>query len=450
MKKPLVIIFMTLLTLPLCSQEGQQWLGKRVSISVQEKSLEEVLKGLERDLRGMVFAYSPGSFDMHKRVTVKLDSVPLRQVLEQVFNGQPLECTEMRGKIFLKKKVNDGTRSRKTGTGSGATAVSEPAAQAVRINRVVDTTKSSMTIKETRVDRPSDTRTDPEPVSPAGPETNNQQRGASAEGVRTDNSVTIDLTVERKVSKAPELKPVNPFKTEPETIVQVPGNPDLPPVQFKVTDSVATKESFWSKLKLPGFLSKSTEEQPKPENKSNEVVESKKLRLYAASTTALTGINGDGAIKMGGRAVWLKNPRFGIGLAGYAVQGPSTLDNTLGTDHRLAGGYGGFHMEYNFNPNNFLHLSFPLLIAGGGMTYVDQQLNNLDPNRVNVDAQAVFVLEPGVTLEMNVIKYLKVGLDLSYRYTSDTELNYESGAQILDSNGLNGLSAGITIKLGIF
>jgi hypothetical protein len=52
-------------------------------------------------------------------------------------------------------------------------------------------------------------------------------------------------------------------------------------------------------------------------------------------------------------------------------------------------------------------------------------------------------VEPGVLAEVNLLKYVAVGAGLTYRYTSGLRLPDTS------STALNGLSGGLTLKIGL-
>ena len=425
------------------AQAGQQWPQKRVSISVQDQPVKQVLLGLERDLDGMVFAYSPGTFDMDRKISVKLDSVALEQVLHEVFTNQQLECTEMSGKIFLKKKkVSDGRGG-------------EPNQQPRRRHSYMRTPASkSKTIKAQEAEAIVEVSVRQSKVTQVEEET-----APDEEEKPSSTSVEMDSAFNQELSSNPVSSVVfSPKKPVPNYLPPQPrqqrqfrlDNPtitSLPPVPI---DSSQYRKSNLLDFDLSNVFrkNKDKEKQPKKSTESDS-----KLRLYGASSTALTYMGGNEAIKIGGRAVWMKNSHLGLGLAGYAVQRPETLDALLSDNYRLAGGYGGIHLEYTLNPTRAIHLSFPLLVAGGGLTYVQVDNNGSDPLRVNAAAEAVFVVEPGVLLEVNLIKYVKVGFDLNYRYSSNSQLNYEEalgGGEIVDASSLNGLSFGATIKVGVF
>lgn len=174
---------------------------------------------------------------------------------------------------------------------------------------------------------------------------------------------------------------------------------------------------------------------------------------YGAVTTAYTKMDGRDAIMVGGRGAWVINHSIGIGLAGYGFMTEHKADTELNDDYQLLGGYGGLMFEFIVNPNSPVHLSFPMTIGAGGVTYSqrDSFRRNNDFDRLSEDTQAFFVVEPGVELEMNVVRFMRLAVGVSYRYTSDVDLTYTGTSQrIMDKDVLHGLSGGITLKFGKF
>ena len=109
------------------------------------------------------------------------------------------------------------------------------------------------------------------------------------------------------------------------------------------------------------------------------------------------------------------------------------------------GGYGGLLLEYTLFPQSKFHVSFPLTIGGGYLVRA-QHLNSGDSAYSNNSwshyhfshGDGFFVLEPGVKLEMNVIKNLRVGLGISYRYSPNMDHNNNS-PEVIDQ---------FTVRLG--
>lgn len=450
MKKLLLVVLSLTLTMGTMAQDNQQWLDKKFSISVREMSLEQVLKELEKDMEGVVFAYSPGTFDVKKKVSIQLRAVPLNEILQQAFTNQNLECAEMRGKIFLKKRKAKRDNSaapltRPTGpiTAAAGSETVPDIATAQKQGRV----SSAVPPQQASVQDPTTSASSNDSTaSPTAPQLVNKPSAALRPSPAIADLIA-ELTAADRERSAPVRREVKPIekdrafagmdKYQPHPF----GLPDLPPIPIDSSRLVIDSGKDVSK-------EKAREKKEKPVREPEE----KKLRLYGASTTALTGIGGSPGIKMGGRAVWLKNSRFGVGLAGYAIQGSRAEDPALSNDaYRLAGGYGGLLLEYNLNPHKAVHLSFPVVIAGGAMSYVQNDLNPGNLGRGIEDERIMAIIEPGAMLEFNVVSFVKVAFDLSYRYATHTELNYQgSGEVILPGTGLNTFSGGVTVKFGIF
>ena len=113
----------------------------------------------------------------------------------------------------------------------------------------------------------------------------------------------------------------------------------------------------------------------------------------------------------------------------------------------LYGGYGGGLFEYTLMPNSIVHVSFPLMIGGGYMGYYDSSNTNWsDPHHHNhaIAEDYFFVVEPGVRAEFNIIKHLRLGLGVSYRYVPDFNLEKQP------SSYLNQFTGKLTLRFGKF
>jgi hypothetical protein len=116
----------------------------------------------------------------------------------------------------------------------------------------------------------------------------------------------------------------------------------------------------------------------------------------------------------------------------------------------LEGGLGRFLFEYTMNPQSTIHLTFPVLIGGGGATYVtdkdyyDWDDNDWDTHHKTLDTDVFFSLEPGVRAEVNVFRFMRVNAGISYRYVSGLDLINTS------SDLMNNFSATVGLKFGKF
>jgi hypothetical protein len=172
---------------------------------------------------------------------------------------------------------------------------------------------------------------------------------------------------------------------------------------------------------------------------------------YAAISVGYTQIDADDVMTLGLRAGWLIDHHVTIGLAGKALMNsvfiegdfPNTTENGL----YLSGGYGGFFVEPIVAPNFPIHVSFPILIGGGGLVLNDQSMHDYNWENDNYepyDWDTYFVFEPGVEIELNVVKFFRIAVGGSYRLTSNMHMGY------VPKDLMNGFNADVTFKFGKF
>jgi hypothetical protein len=140
---------------------------------------------------------------------------------------------------------------------------------------------------------------------------------------------------------------------------------------------------------------------------------------------------------------------FSIGLAGYGIVNSNYLkynDKNDTASVYLYGGYGGLKMEYRLFPMNMVNVAFPLLIGGGGVTFStwgsdSWQQNHYEDNYSYV-WDSYFVLEPGVTVGLNLLRFMRFDIGYSYRFTSDIYLPRTERGLMRNSNVTFGLKFG--------
>ena len=171
---------------------------------------------------------------------------------------------------------------------------------------------------------------------------------------------------------------------------------------------------------------------------------------YGSYSVAYSQIGGFDAMMTGGSGLWLIDHVFGLGFGGYgfntfAKQDPN-LDNNR---YKYSGGYGGLVLEPILFPGKVVHITFPILIGAGGISYIQSDYD--DWYNYYEDSQAYFVIEPRIEAEINLVKYMRIGAWISYRYTTNIYLKYyESGNPIGSKQTLRGISGGINFKFGKF
>ncbi|MGE5437812.1 MAG: hypothetical protein ACM3O3_11335 [Syntrophothermus sp.] len=172
---------------------------------------------------------------------------------------------------------------------------------------------------------------------------------------------------------------------------------------------------------------------------------------FGAPSIKFTSINDEFGIFLGGYGGWLINHQFLIGGGGYGLvtkhnAAPiveSTLNN--GNDLYLHMGYGGLVLGYFFTPEKIFHICTSLLVGAGGAGYsrnYGMDDNNYDNDRMTTDG--FFVLEPTIQGELNVTTFFRIGVGISYRYISGTNLMNISNSE------LSGPSAVLDLKFGKF
>ena len=168
---------------------------------------------------------------------------------------------------------------------------------------------------------------------------------------------------------------------------------------------------------------------------------------YGAISFGYTNIDGKNALQTSVRGAWVIDHNIALGFAGYGFV--NNLEKTNDpNDYYLGGGYGGFYFEPIILPNSPIHVSFPILIGGGAISTIPNNYldNSFDPF-YNYDV--FFVFEPGVELELNMVKFFRLGLGASYRFTNGVLLNYPLDTQV-PKDVLDGYNVYINLKFGKF
>jgi hypothetical protein len=146
------------------------------------------------------------------------------------------------------------------------------------------------------------------------------------------------------------------------------------------------------------------------------------------------------------------NHNFSIGLAGIGIMTNNNLKFSGVNDTAdvyLYGGYGGLIVEYRINPVQPVNIAFPLLIGGGGAAFSTWGPNhwnnsNSDPNDGMYNWDSFFVLEPGVIVGINLLKFMRLDGGVTYRFVQGLSLPNTS------SDLMNGFNAKLSLKFGRF
>ena len=172
---------------------------------------------------------------------------------------------------------------------------------------------------------------------------------------------------------------------------------------------------------------------------------------YGGPKVAYSSFDGKDIWLVGGRGGVIINHSLVLGGAGYGIVNSPIYTNFTHRDLTydeayLQGGYGGFIIEGIIWPKKIVHISVPVLIGAGGIMFTDQRYPDEHSDFQNhvIVHNAFFVVEPGVEVELNVVRFMRLTAGVSYRYAPKLELpNIDSGA-------FNSLTTSISFKFGKF
>lgn len=188
------------------------------------------------------------------------------------------------------------------------------------------------------------------------------------------------------------------------------------------------------------ILAQSTSDSLKKQNEIKTIFGNKKVShgVYFGFSLGYSVIDNKDAFTSGGRLMWVVGHSFAWGFAGSGFVN-NFHDNTGSS---LNGGYGGLMFEPILLPKYPVHVSFPIMLAAGGVAKMNADIWESDYN-VD-DADAFFIAEPGIEIEMNLLRFVRLSAGASYRFTTDIYLDNES------KDVLNGFNTSVSLKFGKF
>ncbi len=163
---------------------------------------------------------------------------------------------------------------------------------------------------------------------------------------------------------------------------------------------------------------------------------------FGGPVVKFTSMNGEAGILVGGRGGWIINHVFILGGGGYGLAN-NVNAKVLGPngERYLNFGYGGVELEYVSRPARLLHLSYMVLIGGGGVSWRDE---NMRVGSMNPESDTFFILEPEVNVTLNVTQYFRISGGVSYRYITG------SSSAASSNPDLSGPSGVIVFRFGKF
>jgi hypothetical protein len=193
--------------------------------------------------------------------------------------------------------------------------------------------------------------------------------------------------------------------------------------------------------------------QDEPEEEMQTLFGDEKLTFggYGGPRVAFSSFDNNDIWLVGGRGGVIINHCFVIGGAGYGiVNSPRyndlVIDDTTYPNLYLQGGYGGLLLEGIIWSRKLVHFSVPVLIGAGGVMFSDKRYPDGDEDYdIHViEHTPFFVIEPGIEVELNVVRFMRLAAGVSYRYAPKAELPN------IASNAFNSLNVSLSFKFGNF
>lgn len=151
--------------------------------------------------------------------------------------------------------------------------------------------------------------------------------------------------------------------------------------------------------------------------------------------------NNELGVMVGGRGGWIINHRLIIGGGGYGLVTELDYEYIIPDSIlNMTIGYGGFEMEYIFNPDNLVNYSVYAMIGGGEVRLSLDELNTTTQG----NSDKFFAFEPACYVTVNVTEWLRISAGASYLITSGID---ELG---LTDDDIGGLSGSLTFRFGKF
>lgn len=164
---------------------------------------------------------------------------------------------------------------------------------------------------------------------------------------------------------------------------------------------------------------------------------------YGAPVVKFTEVAGESAVLVGGRGGWIINHMFVLGGGGYGLS--THVDaRTPGPfgERYLDFGYGGVILEYVIKSDRVVHGSLEVLVGGGAINH-RRDWDDSDW-RGAPRADAVTVLEPGGTVDVNITTWFRASAGLTYRIVTGAR-------RVMATDGdLSAVSATLVFRFGKF
>ncbi len=170
------------------------------------------------------------------------------------------------------------------------------------------------------------------------------------------------------------------------------------------------------------------------------------IKGFGAIDFKVTELASETSMMMGAYGGIIVNKQFMLGLGGYGLTTDVGFRTADDRDVDLRGGYGGMMLGFILAPREVVHVSFPVFIGAGSFHMQDERLDfNNFARDVNLESSSFAVVEPGVEIEFNISRLVRLGFGGSYRLIQGSDFRED-----LSDQDLSGFAGNISVKIGKF
>jgi len=162
---------------------------------------------------------------------------------------------------------------------------------------------------------------------------------------------------------------------------------------------------------------------------------------FGAPAVMLSQVGKNLGVWVGGEGGWIINHTMWIGGAGYGLA--TNISNTIDNDtYNIYLGYGGGEIGIMVMPEKLIHFAADILIGAGGASHMEVLSTNGSARAIPADT--FLVLEPQISLVLNVLENFRLKLGVGYLYS------YGLNEIDLNDTGLKGVTGNISFEFGKF
>jgi hypothetical protein len=194
------------------------------------------------------------------------------------------------------------------------------------------------------------------------------------------------------------------------------------------------------------------EQEDKKEKKENQEMQTllghnQPGGAYGAFSIGYSSIDDKQAVLFGGKFIWIASHTIGFGFGGTGFINEFHYEPALDREVAIAGGYGGLFIEPILLPRYPVHLSFPILLGAGGVSYVSKEGSHND--NIVEDSEAFLLAEPGAEIELNLTRHFRFAIGATYRFPTPFDVG-TTGAPTVSAKSIEGWTYNMTFKFGRF